>query len=103
MQNNGARESTPDASEQTQQAGPATYQDATAIVKDTLITLKVKSALLNAGLTTASEIHVSTNAGVVTLKGKVQDAGTSTHVETLARATGGVRDVTNHLQVASAN
>jgi hyperosmotically inducible protein len=68
-------------------------------LKDTLITAKLETFLYQDTVTTGKDIHVRTNAGVVTLWGAVPNADASTHAEQLARQTAGVRDVVNSLQV----
>jgi osmotically-inducible protein OsmY len=99
-----ASESFQQAEEHTEQAAPNAYEDAKTVVNDTSITLKVKTALHRDEVTGASagNIHISTTAGIVTLKGEVPTVETFAHAELLARSTQGVRDVVNELQIASA-
>jgi hyperosmotically inducible periplasmic protein len=69
--------------------------------KDSDVTAKVKLALHNDTLTNGSSIHVSTVAGVVTLRGNVATTDVSNRAEKLTRDTTGVKDVHNHLHVAN--
>jgi hyperosmotically inducible periplasmic protein len=70
-------------------------------VKDSDVTAKVKLALHNDSLIKGSTIHVSTVAGVVTLRGTVASSDISNRAEKLTRDTSGVKDVHNHLHVAN--
>ncbi len=101
-QNMPASESFQQVGEQIEQAAHSAYQGAKTAVNDTSITLKVKTALHDDQATCASDIHVSTTAGVVTLKGTVPSSSTLAHAKLLARSTQGVRHVVNDLQVAPA-
>jgi osmotically-inducible protein OsmY len=71
-------------------------------MRDTKITAKVKVALHEAGITENSKIHVSTEAGVVKLRGRVPSSDTAARAEQVAEQTEGVRGVTNDLRVARA-
>jgi hyperosmotically inducible protein len=99
-----ASESFRQAGEQTEQAAHSGYQGAKTALNDTRITLKVKAALDRDRVTGASagNIHVTTTAGIVTLKGTVPTAETLAQAELLARSTQGARNVMNELQIASA-
>ncbi len=70
-------------------------------VKDSDVTAKVKLALHDDSLTKGSAIHVSTVAGVVTLRGTVASTHISNRAEQLTRGTTGVKDVHNHLHVVN--
>ena len=102
LQNIPASESMRQAGEHTEQAAHSAYQGAKTAIKDTEITLKIKKALHDDSVTKASDIHVSTTAGVVTLAGRVQDAKALAHAQDLAHSTYGVREVVSDIQVASA-
>jgi osmotically-inducible protein OsmY len=91
-----------------QQAGAGAEQWASGVydstktaVDDSLITLKIKIGILKEKAVAGDDIHVSTQNGVVTLAGKAHSALAVTQAEQIARATGGVRDVTNKLGVAT--
>jgi hyperosmotically inducible protein len=68
-------------------------------VSDTALTTKVKTALLGDGALKGSRIHVTTVAGVVTLRGRVPSSEASSHAQQVAQGTGGVKSVTNELAV----
>ncbi len=72
-------------------------------VRDTTITVKVKAALHKDADTKHAKIHVSTSAGVVTLKGKVPSQDVAAHAEQIAQNTEGVKSVNNKLSVASSS
>ncbi len=102
-----ASESMHQAGESAEQAGSDTVQAAkhaakgtATAMRDTKITAKVKVALQEAGITENSQIHVSTTAGVVKLRGRVPSSDTAMRAEQLAKQTEGVRGVTNDLRVA---
>jgi hyperosmotically inducible periplasmic protein len=68
-------------------------------VDDVMISSKVKSQLIaNPGIE-ASDIDVGSSKGVVTLIGRVSTQRIKTDAEDIARATKGVSDVHNELQV----
>jgi hyperosmotically inducible protein len=67
--------------------------------KDSWITSKTKMALVADKRTKARQIKVETQAGVVTLRGKVGTAVERSAAEEIARGVGGVKSVTNALQV----
>jgi hyperosmotically inducible periplasmic protein len=73
--------------------------EAATKIKDTTITAKVKAALLDDKDVGNNTIHVSTTAGVVTLKGEVRDEESSKRATELAQQTVGVKSVTNRLTV----
>jgi osmotically-inducible protein OsmY len=77
------------------------YQGSKTAVKDSDVTAKVKLALHDDSLTKGSTIHVSTVAGVVTLRGTVASSDISNRAEKLTRDTTGVKDVHNHLHVVN--
>ncbi|MGC3979764.1 MAG: BON domain-containing protein [Steroidobacteraceae bacterium] len=68
-------------------------------IDDTVITARVKTALIGDSRTKASQIEVSTNAGVVQLGGFVDSAASKSVAAELARAVDGVKSVQNELQV----
>jgi hyperosmotically inducible periplasmic protein len=77
------------------------YHGTATAVKDSDLTAKVKVALHDDSLTKGSTIHVSTVAGVVTLRGTVASSAVSDRAEKLTHDTSGVKGVHNHLHVAS--
>ena len=84
--------------EQTEQWATGVYDSAKTAASDTLITLKIKVALLKEKTVGENDIiHVSTNNGVVTLAGNVHSSIAMTHAEEVARSARGVRDVANKL------
>lgn len=98
------------ASESMRQAGTDTenavvnvYHGTKTAVKDSDVTAKVKLALHDDAVTKDSDIHVTTVAGVVTLRGTVSSSGVSEHAEKLAHDTTGVKRVRNRLKVAMAH
>ena len=68
---------------------------------DSWITTKTKSALLADKNTSAAKVHVTTKDGIVTLTGKVANKEAKQAAEQDARNIKGVKDVVNHLVVAS--
>ena len=68
---------------------------------DAWITTKVKSALLTTEGVSATEVHVDTIDGLVTLYGSVPSASEKARAGEVARRVPGMRDVRNLLQVAS--
>jgi hyperosmotically inducible protein len=74
-----------------------------AAIKDSWITLKVHSQFVPEDALKDSDIDVDTNHGVVTLNGTVvSDAGKSRAVA-IAKATDGVKSVTDNLRVVAAH
>jgi hyperosmotically inducible periplasmic protein len=74
------------------------YQGTKTAVEDSALTAKVKTALHDDKITTGTDIHVTTVASVVTLKGAVPSADVSAHAEKVARDTTGVKGVKNKLK-----
>jgi hypothetical protein len=81
-------------------AGTDTYHATKRAVKDTTITAEVKAALEKDKLP-ASEIHVHTRAGVVTLNGNVPSPDMAAQAAQVAQQTNGVKSVNNKLMVAN--
>jgi len=73
---------------------------AKAAVKDTTITAKVKKDLHGDETTKAEKIHVSTSAGVVTLKGHVDSQAAADRAVQIAQNVEGVKSVDNRLAIA---
>ena len=82
---------------------PANHADqgVQVAVKDTTITAKVKAALHQDKEVSNDNIHVSTVAGVVSLKGAVPTRQAAVRAEEIAHGTVGVRGVHNKLTVVS--
>jgi len=75
------------------------YEKAKTAISDSLITLKVKIAMLEQRMVAGENIHVSTQDGVVTLNGRVHSSLALTQAEETARSTSGVREVANKLRI----
>ena len=73
------------------------YHGTKTAVKDSDVTAKVKLALHDDSFTKDATIHVTTVAGVVTLRGTVASSDISDHAEKLAHDTSGVPGVRNRL------
>ena len=71
-------------------------------VDDSIITAKVKSALVQEPATKARQIKVKTVHGVVQLSGFVDSAESKQRAEVIAGTTEGVSDVHNFLKVRGA-
>jgi hyperosmotically inducible protein len=71
------------------------------IVDDSVITAKVKAALIENSETKAHQINVETSAGVVQLSGFVDDASSKAAATSDAKTVSGVKDVKNELSVKS--
>jgi len=68
-------------------------------VDDSVITTKVKTAILNDANLKLLEIHVSTSKGVVELSGSVTSKDAVDKAAQVARGVAGVKSVKNDLQV----
>jgi hyperosmotically inducible protein len=66
---------------------------------DSVITTKVKAALVNDPTTKATEINVETFKGVVQLSGFVSSQDAAYRAVDLARGVGGVKAVTNEMRL----
>lgn len=75
------------------------YHGTVTAIDDTALTAKVKDALHNDKTTTGAAIHVTTVAGVVTLRGKVATGDISDRAQAVAQTTSGVKSVKNKLKV----
>ncbi|MGH8807270.1 MAG: BON domain-containing protein [Noviherbaspirillum sp.] len=76
------------------ESGP---RSAGQVVDDSLITAKVKSALLADPDISGLRINVDTEKGVVTLKGEIKSMAPRKKAESLARGVEGVKAVNNQL------
>ena len=68
-------------------------------VDDATITAKVKAALLQASDVKGTDVNVDTVNATVTLKGSVESQAQADRAVQIARASEGVREVTNQLMV----
>jgi hyperosmotically inducible protein len=105
-----ASQSMHQAGQEMKEAGSDTWNAAKDVgegtktaVHDTTITAKVKNALHGDQMTKDQKIHVSTTAGVVTLKGKVATVGALARAQQIAQGTKGVKSVNNQLAVAASS
>jgi hyperosmotically inducible protein len=71
-------------------------------VKDGWITFKIHSSFVPEAALEGSDIDVDTNAGIVSLTGTVPSEAGRTRAMAIAKATDGVRNVVDKLQVAPA-
>jgi osmotically-inducible protein OsmY len=78
------------------------YHGAARAIRDTEITAKVKTALHEDRATEHSDIHVSTSAGIVTLRGRVATADVAMRAVQVAQMKKGVKQVNNELRVSPA-
>jgi osmotically-inducible protein OsmY len=101
--NSGASASTSmhQAGEDTEGATKNAYHGTVTALDDTRITTEVKTDLAAAKDLRSGQIHVTTTAGVVTLRGVVHDSHIVSRAESIARNASGVRGVTNGLRVSS--
>jgi osmotically-inducible protein OsmY len=105
-----AGESMHEAGQEMKSAGTETWHAAenagkgtATAVRDTSITAKVKESLHKDEATKGQDIHVSTTAGVVTLKGNVPSRATVTRAKELTEGTNGVKSVNNELAVSGSS
>ena len=89
------------AGEDTESAAKNAYHGTATALDDTRITTEVKTDLAAAKNLRSGQIHVTTTAGVVTLRGTVHDSAVASHAEAIARNASGVRAVKNYLRVSS--
>jgi osmotically-inducible protein OsmY len=68
-------------------------------VDDTVITGKVKSAILSEPTLKVAEINVETFKGIVQLSGFVSSQAAATKAVSVARDVGGVKSVKNDMQI----
>jgi hyperosmotically inducible protein len=101
----GAQPATAQTGEQpssaTAQAKDAARQTGNAIT-DSWITMKVHSQFIPEDALEGSDIDVDTAGGVVTLKGTVLTAAGKTRAVAIAKATDGVKSVTDQLKIGPA-
>ena len=71
------------------------------VIDDSVLTAKVKTALIASNETKAHQINVETKDGVVQLSGFVDDAQAIAAATSVAKSVTGVKDVKNELSVKS--
>jgi hyperosmotically inducible protein len=71
------------------------------VIDDSILTAKVKAALIESPETKAHQINVETKLGVVQLSGFVDSAAAKDAATSVARSVTGVKDVKNELSVKS--
>ncbi len=71
------------------------------VIDDSVLTAKVKTALIASPETKAHQINVETRDGVVQLSGFVDNASSKSAATSVARSVTGVKDVKNELSVKS--
>ena len=94
-----ASESMHEAGESTENALSHAYHGTKTAAIDTSLTAKVKTALHDDKATHDADIHVTTVASVVTLRGRVASADVSNRAEEITQHTTGVKGVKNKLKV----
>src|SRR5512134_3709440 len=80
-------------------AGTATSESTGEYVDDTVITTKVKAAILNEPTLKSAEINVETFKGVVQLSGFVSSPAAANKAVEVARTVKGVTSVKNDMRV----
>jgi hyperosmotically inducible periplasmic protein len=78
-----------------------TQQSAGEVIDDSVLTSKVKVALIDDPITKAGQINVETFRGVVQLGGFVDNARQRNQATTVARSITGVKEVRNELRISS--
>ena len=78
-----------------------TQQAPGEVIDDSLLTAKVKAALIDDPVTKAGQINVETYRGVVQLGGFVDTAESKSRATQVATAVTGVKEVRNDLRVSS--
>jgi hyperosmotically inducible protein len=78
-----------------------TQQSAGEVIDDSVLTAKVKTALIDDQVTKARDINVETYRGVVQLGGFVDTNEQKSRAGEIARAVSGVQEVRNDLRVSS--
>src|SRR3954469_13034388 len=80
-----------------------TQESAGEVIDDSVLTAKVKTALVEDPVTKAREINVETYRGVVQLGGFADSAEQKSRATEVARSVTGVKDVRNDLRVGDAD
>ncbi len=87
-----------EAGSSAENAASHAYHGTATAVEDTALTAKVKTALHDDAATKDATIHVTTVAGVVTLRGRVASGELSDKAQAIAQNTSGVKSVKNKLR-----
>lgn len=82
-------------------ASTRTQQAPGELIDDRVITVRVKSALVEASDIRSGQIDVQTFRGIVQLNGFVDSSASSSRAASIARGATGVREVRNNLRVAT--
>jgi hyperosmotically inducible protein len=82
------------------QATEKAANQAERVIDDSVITTKVKSALLADSTVKGLNINVDTTGGTVTLSGTAKSQAERTQAEALAASVEGVRNVVNRINVS---
>ncbi|MGZ8193546.1 MAG: BON domain-containing protein [Methylobacter sp.] len=80
-------------------AGSETKEATGEYVDDTVITTKVKAAIVNEPTLSSAEINVETFKGVVQLSGFVRDSADVIRATEVARGVNGVKSVKNDIRL----
>jgi hyperosmotically inducible protein len=80
-------------------ASTRTQEGTGEYIDDTVITTKVKAAILNEPTLKSAEINVETFKGVVQLSGFVSSQAAETRAVEVARTVGGVKSVKNDMRL----
>ncbi len=78
-----------------------TQQSAGEVIDDSVLTAKVKAALIDDPVAKAGDINVETYRGVVQLGGFVENAEQKSRASTVAKGVTGVKEVRNDLRVSA--
>jgi len=76
-------------------------ESAGEVIDDSILTAKVKAALIADSATKAHQINVETQEGIVQLSGFVDNAAAKSAATNVAKSVSGVKDVKNELSVKS--
>jgi hypothetical protein len=95
----GASSDSSTAASESRSAASEAAGKVTGAVEDSVITTKVKAALLADNQVKGTEIHVDTSNGVVQLSGTVDNKEQISKAESLAKNVEGVKSVDNKLNV----
>lgn len=89
-----------DTATEVRQATEVAANKAEKAIDDTMITAKVKSALLADSTVKGMDINVDTVGGTVTLSGSAKSQAERSQAEALASSVEGVRNVVNRINVS---
>ena len=76
-----------------------TQQSAGEVIDDTVLTAKVKAALIDDPVTKANDVNVETYRGVVSLSGFVDSKDAAEKALSAAEKVGGVKSVKNDMRL----